>query len=149
MAVPAPRYDGGRTSAARGSGAELLLPLLRKEELLGFISLGRKRSEEPYSPTDLRLLQSVAAQTGLALEVARLTSAIGEEIARRERLSREVEIAREVQERLFPQQPPHVCGLDYSGACRPALGVGGEYYDFLALADGQLGIALGDACGKG
>jgi phosphoserine phosphatase RsbU/P len=125
------------------------LPLAGKEKLLGFISLGRKRSEEPYSPTDLRLLESVAAQTGLALEVAHLTSAISEEIARRERLSREVEIAREVQQRLFPQHPPRVCGLDYSGACRPALGVGGDYYDFLALAGDRLGIALGDVSGKG
>ncbi len=129
--------------------AELLLPLSVKDQLLGFISLSPKRSEEPYSPSDVRLLQSVAAQTGLALEVARLTSAVSEEIARRERLSRELEIAREVQERLFPQHPPEISGLDYCGACRPALGVGGDYYDFLPLAGGQLGIALGDVSGKG
>jgi sigma-B regulation protein RsbU (phosphoserine phosphatase) len=129
--------------------SELLLPLPAKEKLLGFISLGQKRSEEPYSPTDLRLLQSVAAQTGLALEVARLTSEVRTETARRERLSRELEIAREVQERLFPQQLPEIAGLDYGGACRPALGVGGDYYDFLPLAGGRLGIALGDVSGKG
>ncbi len=129
--------------------SELLLPLPAKDKLLGFISLGQKRSEEPYSPTDLRLLQSVAAQTGLALEVARLTSEVSTETARRERLSRELEIAREVQERLFPQQLPEIPGLDYCGACRPALGVGGDYYDFLPLAEGRLGIALGDVSGKG
>ncbi len=129
--------------------SELLLPLPAKDKLLGFISLGQKRSEEPYSPTDLRLLQSVAAQTGLALEVARLTSEIRTETARRERLSRELEIAREVQERLFPQQLPEIADLDYDGACRPALGVGGDYYDFLPLAGGRLGIALGDVSGKG
>ncbi len=128
---------------------ELLLPLLVKEKLLGFISLGQKRSEEPYSTTDLRLLESVAAQTGLALEVARLTSAITEQIAQRETLNRELEIAREVQQRLFPQTLPPISGLDYCGACRPALGVGGDYYDFLALSNGKLGIALGDVSGKG
>jgi sigma-B regulation protein RsbU (phosphoserine phosphatase) len=129
--------------------SELLLPLSAKDKLLGFISLGQKRSEEPYSPTDLRLLQSVAAQTGLALEVARLTSEVRIETARRERFSRELEIAREVQERLFPQQLPGIAGLEYCGACRPALGVGGDYYDFLPLAEGRLGIALGDVSGKG
>lgn len=129
--------------------SELLLPLPAKDKLLGFISLGQKRSEEPYSPTDLRLLQSVAAQTGLALEVACLTTEIRTETARHERLSRELEIAREVQERLFPQQLPEIAGLDYGGACRPALGVGGDYYDFLPLAEGRLGIALGDVSGKG
>jgi phosphoserine phosphatase RsbU/P len=117
--------------------------------LLGFISLGPKRSDEPYSGTDVRLLKSVAAQTGLALENARLMSAIAEEVAQRERLNREVEIAREVQERLFPQKQPPIAGLEYAGTCRPALGVGGDYYDFLALPGGQLGIAVGDVSGKG
>jgi serine phosphatase RsbU (regulator of sigma subunit) len=61
-----------------------------------------------------------AAQTTLALEVARLTTAIGRERAQRERLNRELEIAREVQEHLFPQHLPAVAGLDYCGRCRPA-----------------------------
>jgi sigma-B regulation protein RsbU (phosphoserine phosphatase) len=129
--------------------AELLLPLSTRDKLLGFISLGPKRSDEPYSGTDVRLLKSVAAQTGLALENARLMSAIADEVAQRERLNREVEIAREVQERLFPQTLPPIAGIDYAGACRPALGVGGDYYDFLALPGGQLGIAIGDVSGKG
>jgi phosphoserine phosphatase RsbU/P len=129
--------------------AELLLPLSTRDKLLGFISLGPKRSDEPYSGTDVRLLKSVAAQTGLALENARLMSAIADEVAQRERLNREVEIAREVQERLFPQTLPPISGVDYAGACRPALGVGGDYYDFLALPGGQLGIAIGDVSGKG
>ena len=129
--------------------AELLLPLSTRDKLLGFISLGPKRSDEPYSGTDVRLLKSVAAQTGLALENARLMSAIADEVAQRERLNREVEIAREVQERLFPQTLPPIAGVDYAGSCRPALGVGGDYYDFLALPGGQLGIAIGDVSGKG
>jgi hypothetical protein len=94
-------------------------------------------------------LRSVAAQTGLALENSRLTEAIVSETAQRERLNREVEIAREVQERLFPQELPPVKGLDYFGACRPALGVGGDYYDFLELQGGKFGIAIGDVSGKG
>ena len=129
--------------------SELLLPLSARAKLLGFISLGPKLSDEPYSGTDVRLLKSVAAQMGLALENARLMSAITEEVAHRERLNREVEIAREVQERLFPQTLPPIEGIEYSGTCRPALGVGGDYYDFLALPGGHLGIAIGDVSGKG
>ncbi|HMK29980.1 MAG TPA: SpoIIE family protein phosphatase [Terriglobales bacterium] len=130
-------------------GSELLLPLAVRDKLLGFISLGPKRSEEPYTGTDVRLLKSVAAQTGLALENANLMREIADEVAQRERLNREVEIAREVQERLFPQTLPAIAGLDYAGHCRPALGVGGDYYDFLALPQGQLGVAIGDVSGKG
>jgi phosphoserine phosphatase RsbU/P len=77
-------------------GAELLLPLSVRDHLLGFISLGQKRSEEPYSGSDLRLLKSVAMQTGLALENSRLAATVAREVAQREKLNRELEIAREV-----------------------------------------------------
>src|SRR5215470_14299235 len=90
-----------------------------------------------------------AAQTALALEVARLTTAIGREMAQRERLNRELEIAQEVQARFFPQHLPVVAGLDYCGHCRPAREVGGDYYDFLNLPEGKLGVAIGDVSGKG
>jgi sigma-B regulation protein RsbU (phosphoserine phosphatase) len=129
--------------------SRLLVPLAVKDRLLGFISLGEKRSEAPYSRTDVRLLQSVATQVALALENSQLAAAIAEEAAHRERLNRELEIAREVQERLFPQKLPPTTGLDYAGLCRPAQGVGGDYYDFIALPGGQLGIAIGDVSGKG
>jgi phosphoserine phosphatase RsbU/P len=91
----------------------------------------------------------VATQTGLALENSHLTAAIASEVAQRERLNRELEIAREVQQRLFPQKHPVVPGLDYAGHCRPAQGVGGDYYDFINVPDGNFGIAIGDISGKG
>lgn len=129
--------------------SQLLLPLSANESLLGIMSLGEKRSEEPYSGIDVRLLKSVAAQTGLALANAQLTAQVAREAAQRERLNREIEIAREVQERLFPQVLRPVPKLDYYGACRAARGVGGDYYDFVALPRGRLGVAIGDVSGKG
>ena len=54
-----------------------------------------------------------------------------------------------MQERLFPQEYPRLPGLDYTGACRPALGVGGDYYDFIPVSDSGLVIAIGDVSGKG
>ena len=129
--------------------SELLIPLSVNHQLIGFMSLGQKSSEEPYSGNDLRLLKSVAAQIGMALEVASLTTSIGLEIAQRERMNRELEIAREVQERLFPQLLPAVPGLDYCGRCQPAREVGGDYYDFLELPGKRLGVAIGDVSGKG
>lgn len=129
--------------------SQLLLPIAAKNELSGVLSLSPKLSEQPFTPNDLRLLKSVALQTGLALENSRLTEAIAQEAAQKERLNRELEIAREVQERLFPQELPKIEGLDYYGACRPALGVGGDYYDFLELPGKKFGIAIGDISGKG
>jgi sigma-B regulation protein RsbU (phosphoserine phosphatase) len=129
--------------------AQLLLPLALKNRLLGVISLGPKRSEEPYSTTDMRLLHAVASQTGLALENARLTESIRREIAERARVNRELEIARDVQQRLFPQHLPRVPGLDYAGYCRPQQEVGGDYFDFLVADDVYFGMAIGDVSGKG
>jgi sigma-B regulation protein RsbU (phosphoserine phosphatase) len=128
--------------------AEVLLPLLGRSKLMGVMVLGPKLSEEPYSPSDLQLLSSVGAQTGLGLEINDLAQSLAEEAARHQRVQREVEIAREVQERLFPTIPV-VRGLDIAGHCRPALGVGGDYYDVIAMEDGRVALAIGDISGKG
>ena len=129
--------------------AQLLLPLTGRERLMGLLALGPKLSEEPYSNSDVHLLESVAAQTGLAIENNHLVSKLATEAAQKERMNRELEIAREVQQRLFPQKFPTVGGLDCAGKCRAALGVGGDYFDFLTLPDGKLGVAIGDVSGKG
>jgi sigma-B regulation protein RsbU (phosphoserine phosphatase) len=128
---------------------QVLVPVLQKSRLLAVVSLGPKKSEAPYSRGDLQLLSAVASQAGLALENVRLADDVRQEVAQRERLNRELEIARDVQQRLFPQQLPDVKGLDFAGYCRPASGVGGDYYDFIRLDDGCLGIAIGDVSGKG
>jgi sigma-B regulation protein RsbU (phosphoserine phosphatase) len=135
-------------------GAEILIPLPGRSRLSGVLALGPKRSEEPYSRSDRSLLQSVALHTGLAIENSELLHSLAAEAAMRERVNREMEIAREVQERMFPQTLPVLPGVDYAGHCRPALGVGGDYYDFFPLKDRgdgsfQLGIAIGDVSGKG
>jgi sigma-B regulation protein RsbU (phosphoserine phosphatase) len=130
-------------------GSELLLPLSTRTGLLGFLALGPKKSEEPYSPLDVRLLRSVATQAALALHNAQLAEQVAAEVAQRARFTREVEIAREVQEQLYPRDLPRAPGLDLAGQCRPARGVGGDYYDFLALDDGRVGVAIGDISGKG
>jgi len=129
--------------------AQLLLPLARREELLGFLSLGVRSAEAPYSPNDVDLLQSVARQTALAIENCRLTTTVANETAEREVIQRELAIAREVQQRLLPQSYPQMSGVACFGVCRPAREVGGDYFDFVELPDAALGIAIGDVSGKG
>jgi len=85
----------------------------------------------------------------LAIENSRLAAQVAAESADRVKRNRELALAEEVQQRLFPQTCPSIPGLDYAGTCRPALGVGGDYYDFLALSETRLGIAIGDVSGKG
>ncbi|MFQ5677653.1 MAG: PP2C family protein-serine/threonine phosphatase, partial [bacterium] len=70
-------------------------------------------------------------------------------IAERERFLKELEIARTVQLRFLPQSIPELPHLDIACVCKPAMEVGGDYYDFLPNGDGNLGIVIGDVSGKG
>ncbi len=65
------------------------------------------------------------------------------------RAARELEIAKQVQARLFPQALPPLRTLDYAGVCLQAREVGGDYYDFLSLGKDQVGLVIGDISGKG
>ncbi len=94
----------------------------------------------------VRLLFLVAF---VAVVAALKSSVERERQASQERLERDVRIAQEVQARLFPQKVPRSAALECDGVCRPARGVAGDYYDFLEIDRGHLGIALGDVAGKG
>lgn len=65
------------------------------------------------------------------------------------RAAQELEIATQIQGRLFPQLHPELKTLEYSGICIPARQVGGDYYDFLNLGRDRVGLVIGDISGKG
>ena len=92
---------------------------------------------KPYSPRELRarVRAIFRQQQGLLAEGGRL--------------DQEVRIAANVQQRLFPQVQPPLATLDYAGYCHPAHSVSGDYYDFLDLAPGKLGLLVADVAGKG
>jgi serine phosphatase RsbU (regulator of sigma subunit)/predicted enzyme related to lactoylglutathione lyase len=75
--------------------------------------------------------------------------AVAEKAEAERRVAQELEIAKRVQARLFPQHLPTLRTLDYAGSCLQALQVGGDYYDFLALGRERLGLVIGDISGKG
>jgi sigma-B regulation protein RsbU (phosphoserine phosphatase) len=123
----------------------LLVQIMMKDELVGLISLGPCMGDKPYSAEDKRMLMAIAGQMAFIIENAKLVQRMVEE----ERLRRELSVATEVQRRLFPAHPPVVASLELAGFCQPAREVGGDYYDFLNLDDGQIGVAVADVAGKG
>jgi sigma-B regulation protein RsbU (phosphoserine phosphatase) len=137
------------TSAFRPLWPEYLAPMSGRGGLLGLLALGPRLSEEPYSREDLRLLSAVAAQSATALENIRLAEEIAERLEAERRAAREMEIAREVQGRLLPQAAPDLRTLECAARCIQARSVGGDYYDFLRLDAGRLGLVLADVSGKG
>lgn len=133
------------TETLKQINTRMLVQIMMKDELVGVISLGPKVGDKPFSADDKRMLMSIAGQMAFIIENAKLVQRMVEE----ERLRRELSIATEVQRRLFPASPPEVASLELSGFCQPAREVGGDYYDFLTLDDGQIGIAVADVAGKG
>jgi sigma-B regulation protein RsbU (phosphoserine phosphatase) len=125
--------------------SRLLLQVLMRNELVGIISLGPRASGRPFSAEDKQMLAAVAGQLAFVIEHSKLIGRIVEE----ERLRRELALATEVQQRLFPSQPPVTESLDLSGFCQPAREVGGDYFDFLKLDTGGIGLAVADVAGKG
>ena len=75
--------------------------------------------------------------------------ALAEKLESERRAAQEIEIAKQVQARLFPQTQPPLKTLEYAGLCIQARKVGGDYYDFLNLGGGRLGFVIGDISGKG
>ncbi|MFH1218945.1 MAG: SpoIIE family protein phosphatase [Candidatus Eisenbacteria bacterium] len=124
---------------------ELLVALPSSTGLIGCMALAGKLSEEPFSSEDKELLVTVATQMGLALENAELL-----EVAKREaEQAKEIGIARQVQQNLFPKELPPAEGWQFAAICRPAKAVGGDYYDLFRIDEDHIGFALGDVSGKG
>jgi sigma-B regulation protein RsbU (phosphoserine phosphatase) len=132
-------------------GAECLVPVrgAHEGELQGLAVLGPRLSEEPYSTRDKRLLASVASQAGIAIRSISLAEKMAEGMEAERHADQEMQIARQVQSRLLPQQVPVLKTLDVAGKCIQTRAVGGDYYDFLDFGAGKLGLVLADISGKG
>ncbi|GIW79951.1 MAG: hypothetical protein KatS3mg105_1758 [Gemmatales bacterium] len=112
---------------------------------IGVIQLDTQDRSKKFTNDDLKLLMAVAAQASVALENAKLH----QDLLARERMLRDLELAREVQRGFLPANPPVRPGYEFFGHYESAYQVGGDYYDFIPLPDGGVVVALGDVAGKG
>jgi sigma-B regulation protein RsbU (phosphoserine phosphatase) len=130
-------------------GIRALVPLATHDKMLGLLAVGRKRSEEELNREDFDHLMTIANQGALGLE----TAFLHEQLTRRAEMERDLEIARDIQESLFPREVPSLPGVEFYGVSRPARVVGGDFYDFLEFEpenEGRrrLALVLGDVSGK-
>jgi len=82
-------------------------------------------------------------------EMTRAMRLAQDQIAQKQRLEQEIATARQIQLRLLPSEVPQVAGYELAGGSTPSKQVGGDYFDFIPLPDGRLGIAIADVSGKG
>jgi phosphoserine phosphatase len=112
---------------------------------IGVIQAINKREWGGFTLADESLIQLLADQAGVAIQRYQLQQAAMQGVA----LRREMELAKEIQEALIPQQPPAIPGIECIGWTQPASITGGDCFDLWQLADGRLGIFLADASGHG
>lgn len=125
--------------------SEVAIPLMVEGQLVGVFSTSHHKLDA-FSQAHLRLLQAVCRHIAVAIHNARR---YGQERQARERMSREAQEARAIQQALLPKSSPYVPGFAIAGLTIPAGDVGGDWYDFIPFSDGCWGLVLADVSGKG
>jgi len=133
------------TSRMKIRAKAVITPIHVLDDIIGFFLLDARRDGSGYSETEHLFLNTLISQAGFVIENALLL----EERTEKERLKREFEIARRVQQNLLPSGQPDMAGLDVDGFCLPAAEIGGDYYDFFRLDKSRIGIVIADVTGKG
>jgi serine phosphatase RsbU (regulator of sigma subunit) len=141
--------DSPALRAMKANGVRLAVPLVSQGELIGVLNLGPRLSEQDYASDDHGLLNNLATQAAPAVRVAQLVRQQQLEAQARERLEQELRVARLIQQTLLPKQVPEIPGYQIAAAYLPARAVGGDFYDFIDLSDGRLGLVVGDVTDKG
>jgi phosphoserine phosphatase RsbU/P len=139
-----PRYSKAESVLALGIRTAMGTPVLFHDEFFGIIQID-SRTGALFGKTDLVLLVGIAAQVGMALAYARLHESLMEQRL----LAQDMQLARRIQQRFLPESTPASRGYSFAVTCNPALSVGGDFYDFLDLGGGLIGVVIGDVSGKG
>jgi len=125
--------------------SRLLVQIRNKALLTGILSIGPRHSGFDFAEKDLKMLMSIGEQLSLVIDNSNLV----ERIVDQEKMLHEMALAASVQRHLFPVDAPQSPVVQISGYCKPAGFVGGDYYDFMELANGRIGMAVADVAGKG
>jgi len=129
----------------RDNDISVTIPMISQGELIGVLNLGKKQNHEDFSAEDLDILTQASAHTALALQNLNLQSVYID----KKRMDKELEMARNIQRRLMPQEIPHVTGLEVYGESRPCYEVAGDYYDVINNDEGNTFMVIADVSGKG
>ncbi len=141
--------ESAALEAMRAAGVEVVVPLVAQGELIGVLNLGASRSERPYSLGDRRLLDNLAGNAAAAIRVAHLVRHQEQQARAHERIDQELKVAKLIQQQFLPQEAPAPAGWSVVPYYQPAREVGGDFYDFIPLPDGQIGLVVGDVTDKG
>ena len=123
----------------------VVAPLKIEDDIVGVIALVNKKDNTQFDEIDDSLLRALGSQAAVSINNARLYN----ELTDKERMERELQIAKDIQKILLPEKPPEIKGVDLAAFCCSAKEVGGDYYDFIVIDEDHLGIVIADVSGKG
>lgn len=130
----------------QGEGLSVMVsPLRYAGKDIGVLAVARRSGGEDFSDNDFAVFRSVAEQSSFAIGNAR----VHREANEKKEIEGELKNAREVQRVLLPQEDPVVTGFRVNGTNLPAKIISGDYYDYIELPDGKLGVVVADVSGKG
>ncbi len=132
----------GNNEHDEGVGTRMGAPLIYHGAHYGVVYVESKTTG--FRQEDVDLLQAIATQAGLAIHATRVAG----QLLRREKLERDLRVARQIQRSLLPANVPQVVGLDFAVHYEPAYQIGGDFYDFIWHDPSHLGLAVGDVAGK-
>lgn len=147
--VNAVEIDTPLLTKMRGAGVELVVPVVAHGDLVGVLSVGPRRDGHAYDPDDHRLLSRLTGHAAPALRLAQIMRSQAAHVQEQERITQELRVARLIQEQFLPTGVPDVPGWRIGAYYRPAREVGGDFYDFIDLPDGRIGVVIGDVTDKG
>jgi serine phosphatase RsbU (regulator of sigma subunit) len=119
-------------------------PLKAHGEVKG-LHVAVRKNEVRFSEEDKNAIATFADYASVSIENSRLL----EESIEKERLEKELDVAREIQKKILPDENPKYENLEISSVFVPAFEVGGDYYDFFKISDSKLGFVIADVSGKG
>ncbi|UCC80810.1 MAG: SpoIIE family protein phosphatase [Candidatus Zixiibacteriota bacterium] len=131
--------------ALKHHSTEVIVPLIRKDELAGLLFLSSKVAGFRYGSEDLSFLKILANQIVVALESCELYR----ESLEKQRMEEELAVAKQIQRGLLPGELPLMRNFDFAAFIEPSRQVGGDYYDFIPISSERTGIVIADASGKG
>ncbi len=123
----------------------MCVPMWNNEEIVGIVYADRASIINAFSEDDLKLLTLLANVAAVKIENARLF----EQSLEKCRMEREMAVAAQIQRNFLPREEPRLEGYEICGGNRGCYQIGGDYYDFIPLEDGRLGVAIADVSGCG
>jgi len=136
---------GGLRQALLRKRMALVVPLALGERPAGLLALGERVSGHEFTEEDVDFAATLGRQALAALESVRLHQVMIE----KQRQDRDLQIAREIQQSLFPSQCPKIAGFEVAAESHSCYQVGGDHYDFIPLSGNRLALTVADVSGKG